>query len=324
MVLVKTGIRTVLATRSAVLALAAASALGPYLPARASSANITTSATPTPICTAPKAHAALAARLSKDITAALHGRHGQYAVRVEDVRTGVECRLDEGHRFDSASVVKATILAALLRWHQETRTPLSTREKDLAWNMITLSDNDAATALWDELGVPRIQHFLNLAQMTETEPDRYGAWGLTQITARDELQLLRLLTEPNSVLTNASRAYELSLMGSVVSYERWGTPAGAPRGLNVSVKNGWLPYPSLWIINSIGAFSGHGRDYKMAVLTDDNPSETYGIDTIQAVAEVVHRDLNAGLAPAGTPLTAASIPRSQLGRPDETLPRAAR
>jgi hypothetical protein len=28
------------------------------------------------------------------------------------------------------------------------------------------------------------------------------------------------------------------------------------------------------------------------VLTDDNPTEQYGIDTIQAVARAVHRDLN--------------------------------
>jgi len=324
MVLVKTGIRTVLATRSTVLALAAVSVLGPYLPAEASSANIAAPDTAAPICTAPKAHAALAAELSRDIAAALRGRSGQYAVRVEDTRTGVECRINEGHRFDSASVVKATILAALLRWHQETGKPLSTWEKDNAWNMITLSDNTAATNLWNELGVARVQHFLNLAQMTETEPDQHGAWGLTQITARDELQLLRLLTESNSVLTSSSRAYELYLMSHVVSYERWGTPAGAPSRLNVYVKNGWLPYPSLWIINSIGAFSGHGRDYKMAVLTDDSPSEGYGIDTIDRVAEVVHRDLNAGLPSAGSPVAAVKVPQSQLGRPDEVLPRTAR
>ncbi len=53
------------------------------------------------------------------------------------MRTGVECRINEGHRFDSASVVKATILAALLRWHQETHTSLSQHEKNLAWDMIT-------------------------------------------------------------------------------------------------------------------------------------------------------------------------------------------
>jgi hypothetical protein len=34
----------------------------------------------------------------------------------------------------------------------------------------------------------------------------------------------------------------------------------------------------------------------MAVLTDDNPSEQYGIDTIENVARLVHRDLNQATA----------------------------
>src|SRR6185437_2071707 len=120
------------------------------------------------ICTAPVAHEALAARLSRDIKAALAGRYDEYAVTVFDRTREVTCRLSEGHRFHSASVVKATILAALLRWHQETGKPLTSTEKYLATLMITQSDNDAASALWDELGHARIQHFLNLARMTET------------------------------------------------------------------------------------------------------------------------------------------------------------
>jgi beta-lactamase class A len=54
-------------------------------------------------------------RLSKDIAAAIRGRSGSIAIRVEDVRTGVECRYNEGRRSHSASVVKATILAAAQR-----------------------------------------------------------------------------------------------------------------------------------------------------------------------------------------------------------------
>jgi len=49
-----------------------------------------------------------------------------------------------------------------------------------------------------------------------------------------------------------------------------------------------------WHVNSIGAFTGKGRNYLIAVLTDDNPSEQYGIDTIEAVARAAHGDLNAG------------------------------
>ena len=34
--------------------------------------------------------------------------------------------------------------------------------------MITQSDNDAATDLWDEVGMRRLQHFLDLAKMDQT------------------------------------------------------------------------------------------------------------------------------------------------------------
>lgn len=288
-----------------------------------STAGVTPAAS-TPLCTAPAKYAALAAKLSKDITAAMHGRHGHIAVRVEDVRTGVECRYNEGSRSHSASVMKVTILAALLYWHQQTHTSLSSTEKHEATLMIEQSDNDAATYLWDELGESRVRNFLKAATMTETELDPSGAWGLTNITARDELQLMRLLTEPNSVLTSSSRAYEVGLMNHVIPYDYWGITAGVPSGLTVYVKNGWLPDPTLWVINSIGAIEGHGRDYKMAVLTYGNPSEQYGINTVQAIAEVTNRDLNAGLPKAGTPRAAVTLPPALQGQPDEVLPAGAR
>ena len=281
----------------------------------------TTSATAaTGICTAPAARAALAAKLSKDIASALSGRVDYVAVRVEDRRTGAECRLNEGHQFDSASVVKATILAALLRWHQETGKPLTSTEKALATRMITVSDNNAASALWNELGHTRLQHFLNLASMTETILGPDGYWGLTQITARDELQQLRLLTAANSVLNSSSRSYELYLMARVTASQRWGVPAGAPSGVTVYLKNGWLPRSTHgWRVHSIGAFQGRGRDYMIAVLTYNNPTMGYGVTTIERVAEVVHRDLNAGLPAAGILLTPVTVPVSQQ-TPDETIP----
>jgi beta-lactamase class A len=325
MVLVKTGIRTVLATRSAVLALAVASVFGPYLPAEASGANITAPATPAPICTAPKAHAALAARLSKDIAAAMRGRAGHIAIRVEDVKTGVECRYNEGSRSHSASVVKATILAALLYKRQQTHTSLTSTERSWATSMIENSSNPAATHLWNDVGHAWLQRFVNAATMTETQLDPDGYWGLSNITARDELQLMRLLTEHNSVLSDSSRAYELSLMSHVESDQRWGVPTGAPNRLTVYVKNGWLNDPVLWVINTIGAVEGHGRDYKMAILTyNTSPNMGYGVITVDAIAKVANRDLNAGLPAAGTPLAAVTIPRALRGQPDEVLPAGAR
>jgi beta-lactamase class A len=324
----KTGTRRALARKPAALALAltslaTAAALTAGAPAHASATQPAAAASTSAICTAPTKYASLATKLSKDIAAAIRGRSGSIAIRVEDVRTGVECRYNEGRRSHSASVVKATILAALLYWRQRTHTSLTSTEKSEATLMIEESDNDAATYLWNDVGHARLNQFVKAATMTETELNSGGYWGLSEITARDELQLVRLLTEHNSVLTDSSRAYELNLMNHVVSYERWGVPAGAPSGLTVYVKNGWLNDPVLWVINSIGAIEGHGRNYKMAILTYDNPNEQYGINTVQAIAEAANRDLNAGLPAAGKLLAPTTLPRSLQGRPDEVLPNGA-
>jgi len=259
-------------------------------------------------CTAPAAYRAFAARLSAGLDGALRGRAGHQAVTVHDQVTGVSCQADAGRRFDSASIVKAVILAALLRWHQETRTPLSPGEKGEATLMITRSDNDAASDLWNWVGLRRLQRFLALAAMKETGLGPGPYWGLTQATAHDEMLLLGLLARPNAVLSGGSRAYSLGLMARVIPGQRWGTPAGAPAGVTVHVKNGWLPDGTGWHVNSIGVFTGRGVNYAIAVLTDDNPSERYGIDTIQDVARVVHRELRAARGAAGARLTANLAP----------------
>ena len=247
------------------------------------------------LCTAPADHRALASRVSADIWAGLRGRNGSHAVSVYDRVTGLSCIYNGSKHFDSASIVKAIILGALMRWHQETRTSLSSWEKSEATLMIEQSDNDAATDLWDELGMTRLQHFLNLADMGETELGQDGEWGLTQVTAHDEMLLLKLLTASNSVLDAGSRGYELYLMAHVTSWEAWGVTAGTPSDVTWHVKNGWLPDATGWHINSIGAFTGHGQDYMMAVLSvnaNPNDGEDYGIDTIEDIARRVQHDLN--------------------------------
>ncbi len=215
-------------------------------------------------------HPALAARLSGGIASALRGRSSAVGLTVDDRVAGVTCKLHPHWHIDSASVVKVTILSALLRKLQQERRSLTAEQKYLATEMITESDNDAASALWAQAGRPGLQHFLNLAGMLETQLGPGGYWGLTQITAHDELTLLMLLTSKNSVLSAASCGYVLNLMAHVIPSERWGVPAGAPADVTVHVKNGWLPQPThAWRINSIGSFSGHGRDYMIVVLTWD-------------------------------------------------------
>jgi len=260
----------------------------------------------------------LATRMAHDIDGRLTGRASVVGLEETDTGTGITCTYHAAWHFYAASAIKATILAALLRKAQEQHRNLTASEKSLAWLMITQSDNDAATALWNDVGFSHMQHFLNLAKMGETKLNQ--AWGLTLLTAHDETLLLTLLSGPNRILSEASRVYAQYLMSHVTASQRWGVPAGAPTSEMVHVKNGWLPYPvsSDWEINSIGFFTSRHpyRVYTIAMLTHANPSMAYGIETIEDAAEVIHRDLN----PGRHSVIGESKPNPSWGIPDEPIP----
>jgi hypothetical protein len=281
-------------------------------PARAASSAAASRA----VC-ASSSHPALAARISRAIETARRHRVSFVAVEVDDPGAGLVCRLDSRSHFDSASVVKVTILGALLRKAQAEHRSLTRSERALAWAMITRSDNDAASALWADTGRAWLQRFLKRAGMTDTFLGPGGAWGLTRITAADETRLLWLLLKPNRVLDTSRRDYALGLMADVIPAQRWGVPAGAPRRLVVHVKNGWLPLaPYGWRINSIGGFTGHGSRYSIVVLTQDNPTMAYGVRTVEAIAQVVNRDLN----PGATARVPSSVISPSQETPDEAIP----
>ncbi|MFE2986953.1 serine hydrolase [Streptomyces sp. NPDC059262] len=280
-------------------------AAGVLVPVAAGAAPAAT--TPQVSCTSDKA--GLAAKLQKDITAALASRKGTVAVGLHDRTTNTTCSLRATSSYDSASVVKVTVLATLLWDAKKTNRYLTTREANLATAMITKSDNAATTSLWKQLGTTKVKGFLKAAGMTRTVPGSGGYWGLTQINVQDEQKLLSLVTAKNSVLSDNSRAYILKLMGKVVSSQRWGTPAGAPSSVAVHVKNGWLERSTHgWRVHSIGAFQGGGHDYTISVLTHGNSTMSYGVDTIQAVARAIHKDLTP-TAPAASRYTPTSTPK---------------
>lgn len=266
-------------------------------------------------CVAPThKYAPLAKKMAKDLDVRLNDRDSDDGLNLTDSQTDVTCWYHSTRHFIAASVIKVTILAALLRKAQEQHRHLTTKETSAAWLMITQSDNDAANTLWFDVGIPFIQHFLDLADMRQTQLNFH--WGLTLITAHDEMTLLSLISSPNTVLTKTSRVYARYLMAHVIASQRWGVPAGAPRGVLVHVKNGWLPYPgSLWEINSLGTFTTTSRLYKIAMLTYNNPSMAYGIDTIEGAAEVIHALLNPGKPAAVAP----SVPSPAWGIPDEPV-----
>jgi hypothetical protein len=273
------------------LAVGAAACLGTSAAAAAATTRdaATTAAAAGPCWS--KAHPKLAAEISRGIVSALSGRVSVVGITAVAPAEGITCRYHPWWNFHSASVVKVIILGTLLRELQARHQTISPGQAALARAMITQSDNNAATALWNDVGVPAVQRFLTAAEMDHTVVDPDGFWGLTEVNANDELLLLRLLVTRNKVLDNSSRSYVLRLMSEVILSQRWGAPAGAPANVVVHVKNGWLPDPSFWVVNSIADFTHRGSAYSIAILTKDNPSMAYGVDTVQRVAVQINQDL---------------------------------
>lgn len=293
-----------------------AALLGPsFLPFLTPAASASP-AGPQVVCTS-SLHPVVAAALARDIQAARRGRSSTVALWVDEPGARLWCSLNGSQRFDSASTVKVIILGALLRKALDQHRYLTSTEAAEARAMITRSDNNAASALWAELGHAYLQHFLNLAKMTQTSLGPGGYWGLTQVTAHDQMLLLRLLMTANAVLSSASRAYALTLMSQVIASQRWGVPAGAPASVTVHVKNGWLPRATHgWRIHSMGSFTWNRGWYSIVVLTQDNPTMAYGIATIEAIARVIHRHLG----PAARSVIPPSTVSPEWGTPDEQIP----
>ncbi|MEU0373550.1 serine hydrolase [Streptomyces sp. NPDC006283] len=251
----------------------------------------------------------LAHDLTRDIARTLASRDSRASIALYDRTTRTSCTYRADKRFDSASIVKPTILAALLHIRDGY---LTEEEQYLARKMIANSDNRSTYVLWDTVGPGNIQHFLDEAGMTNTAIDEAGFMGLTQVTARDQATLLALLTgEDDTVLDEEERAYILGLMRDVQNDQRWGAPAGAPADAAVQVKNGWLQRSDAnlrnpwdrgdWKVHSMGAFTGRAYNYGLVVLTENNrvPEDrhpdagwVYGMDTIESVARAVHRNLH--------------------------------
>jgi hypothetical protein len=231
-------------------------------------------------------------------------RSGNITAAVYDVASGTTFLYRPGHREQTASIVKVNILALLLAQAQANHEPLDGDDQATAEGMIEESDNDDATDLWaEEGGAPAVAAFDARLGMTHTTPN--WAWGLTETTPRDQLILLRHIALPNKVLHYDYRETELHLMEPVISFDYWGITAGPPPSAIVAVKNGWLPVSNGWQINSIGMVRGRHRFYLIAVMTNGNPSEGYGIDTIEGLSNIVWANLRDRLGP-GSPTTGAS------------------
>ncbi|WP_217214463.1 serine hydrolase [Streptomyces sp. AC550_RSS872] len=209
----------------------------------------------------------------------------EVSVAVLDLASGASASYGD-RAFDTASIVKVDILAALLLQAQDAGRRLTAAERAYATAMIEDSDNASASELWRAIGQAQGLDAANeRLGLTRTEGGDGMLWGLTQTTAVDQLRLLRQVFGEDSELSEDSRAYLSGLMGRIAAGQRWGVSA-AGDGSGWALKNGWLPRTAtgLWDINSVGRVAVDGRDCLVAVLSDGNATQAEGIALVEAAA----------------------------------------
>lgn len=212
---------------------------------------------------------------------------GSISVAARNLRTGATFTYGSSGDQTEASVAKLDIIETLMLQHQASAEPLSDEESYQATVMIEESDNDAATDLYEDVGlVSGVEAANRTLGLKCTVPSAH--WGLTVTCAEDQIRLLDQLESASSPLTPASRAYVLNLMQNVNATQQWGVPVVADPGTAFSVKDGWLNVEgdTDWVVNSEGIVRCNGQTLLITTLTQNNPTMASGMALDEQLARM--------------------------------------
>jgi hypothetical protein len=218
------------------------------------------------------------------------GRAGMAGFTLVDLATGEMYQGGYANaQIRTASVIKVPIAMALLAMVDAQGRTLTPAELSALQLMITQSDNNSATALWNEVGGASVIGLMRTLGATDTAPDPGGAWGFTLTTSHDLAIVLARLAQ--GVLGPSATDLIISLMRQVIPAEAWGIGAAIP---GAAIKNGWYPDPGDWRVNCLGIAGG--RTYALAIMTEYPIAlgEGYGEATCQEIAS----GLLGGVGPA--------------------------
>jgi hypothetical protein len=205
-----------------------------------------------------------------------------------------------GHeKFHMASVAKVSIMLTLMSQALEAGRGLTDEEMSNLRPMITVSDNTRASVLWARIGGgDAVERYLREIGLLEIDPNKDDCWGASYASAHDTALLFAKLAL-GEILDDGMRSVAIDLLQQVDPSQTWGVIAAAPddrpEGTIVGVKDGWYPADCGWWVNSAGMLvPGNDKPaYTIAVLTDEQATLQYGIETIEAVGEMIHARLHA-------------------------------
>lgn len=207
-----------------------------------------------------------AARRSGSVSFAVVGTSGRLSC--------YRCRV----RYRSASVIKPMLLVAYLnQLAAADRDPSPSHEAHLE-SMIRVSDNDAASAIYAHVGDERLYRLAREAQMDDFRVS--GSWGSGRITAADQARFfarIEVLTAPSY------QEYVRDLLSSIVSRQSWGIPEVSRPEWRTYFKGGWLTSARGSLVHQVARLEKGPDSLAIAILTDGNPSDTYGRETVRGI-----------------------------------------
>jgi Beta-lactamase enzyme family len=211
----------------------------------------------------------------RDARAYVRTRAGTVAFAV--ARPGGKIRgVNLSHEFFSASVVKAMLALEVVREARD--RALSSTERALLHPMITVSDNNAASAVYRRVGGAGLYRVAAAARMTHFRD--VGNWADAHITAADQV---RLFLRIDKLAPKRHRNYLRHLLGSIVPSQRWGiAPIAEAREFHIMFKGGWRN----GISHQVALLERDGQRIALAVLTSGAP-DGYGRLTETGVAQRV-------------------------------------
>jgi beta-lactamase class A len=216
---------------------------------------------------------------------------GGASVAALNLTTGATFSYGAAGGMTMGSIAKIDILEVLLLAHMDAHAALSANDVSLATTMIENSDNNAADALWAEVGGAPVFTADNVRLgIPNLVLGAGGQWGLGTTSATDQLTLLKNLVATAGPLDAASQQFALGLMHSVEADQRWGVGTIADAGTTVANKNGWLALDSdndRWLVNSDGIVTVSGQTVLISILTQHNANENDGITLVENIAGVV-------------------------------------
>jgi hypothetical protein len=226
------------------------------------------------------------------VQAFLRHRPGVVGVVLRDRSTGAVWENAHAHtHIYMASTSKLAMAVTLLLQNQAGVIHLTPTDRDVMYQMLHVSSDNAADDLWFKYGAsfytsffPRIG--LTGAQYLPQAGVTGPYWGEMTCTAEDESRVIDYVLNRLPAPLRDYLVYQLRHVAPVQHFGVWGAGAANQPGN----KDGWSVEKPGWIIDSTG-FAGAGERYTLAMMNSLDGEGGYraGTETVTQVAAILFR-----------------------------------